>query len=145
MGPFSADAAREISGATQRQLDYWDLRGIVPASVRRHEGKGIERRYSFADVVKLRMVVELRKAGLSLQKIRKALEVLKEKDPSSDALAVKELVRHGKDIFVGTSDPRVLESLIHRGQLAFGIFLLGGVIDEARESIGLYSKKKAVG
>jgi len=143
MESFSAEAARNISGASQRQLDYWDVRGIVPASIRRNEGKGIERRYSFADLVKLRLVVELRKAGLSLQKIRRSLDVLRETLPAGDALAMKKIVTDGNDVFVTTSDPQVLKSLLRRGQLAFSIFLLGGVIEEARESIRLYREKRA--
>jgi DNA-binding transcriptional MerR regulator len=145
MDSFSAAAARRISEASQRQLDYWDARGIVPASVRRNEGKGVDRRYSFTDLVKLRVVVELRKSGLSLQKIRKALGVFEESHPGSDVLARKKIVTDGNDIFVATSDPRILKSLLHRGQLAFSIFLLGGVIDEARKSIRVYLEKRATG
>jgi DNA-binding transcriptional MerR regulator len=143
MESFSAEAARSISGASQRQLDYWDARGIVPASIRRNKGKGFERRYSFTDLVKLRVVVELRKAGLSLQKIRRSLDVLREEHPGSDALAMKKIITDGSDVFVTTSDPQALKSLLRRGQLAFSIFLLGGVIEEARESIRLYRDKRA--
>jgi hypothetical protein len=94
-------------------------------------------------LVKLRLVVELRKAGLSLQKISRSLDVLRETRPASDALAMKKIVTDGNDIFVTTSDPQALMSLLRRGQLAFSIFLLGGVIEEARENIRLYREKRA--
>ena len=32
MKEFSAGDARTITGATQRQLDYWDEKKVVPAS-----------------------------------------------------------------------------------------------------------------
>jgi DNA-binding transcriptional MerR regulator len=145
MKEFSAGDARMITGATQRQLDYWDERQIVPASLGRKEGKGNERKYSYADLVRLRVVVELRKAGLSLQRIRKALKVLNDWEPETDALVGKRLVTDGRDVLVTTSDSQVLKSVLKRGQLAFSVVFLGETVSVVQKKIDLYLKGKATG
>ena len=145
MEEFSAGDARMITGATQRQLDYWDERRVVPASLGRKEGKGNERKYSYADLVKLRVVVELRKAGLSLQRIRKALKILNGWEPETDALVGKRLVTDGRDVLVTTSDSQVLKSVLRQGQLAFSVVFLGETVSVVKKKIGLYLKRKATG
>jgi len=143
MQEFSAAVAREVSGASQRQLDYWDEIEIVPASITRKKGKGTERRYSYTDLLKLRVVVELRRAGVSLQRMRKAVKLLNRYDPSSDALANKTFITDGDDILITTPDPQVLKSLLNRGQLAFSGIFVGKVIEQTSQSIKLYNKRKA--
>jgi DNA-binding transcriptional MerR regulator len=145
MRHFSASAAREISGATQRQLDYWDDRGIVTASLRRKQGKGKERRYSYTDLLKLRVVVELRTAGLSLQKIRKALQILGNWDPDSSALESKKIFTDGREVFVTTSDQRVLKSVLKPGQLVFSVFILGEFVRQTARNIRLYIRRAKAG
>ncbi|HUX02696.1 MAG: MerR family transcriptional regulator [Phycisphaerae bacterium] len=142
---FSAVAAREISGATQRQLDYWDDRGIVTASIRRKQGKGKERRYSYTDLLKLRVVVELRTAGLSLQKIQKALQILGNWDPNSSALESKKIYTDGREVYVTTSDHRVLKSVLKRGQLVFSVFILGEFVRQTARNIRLYIRRAQAG
>ena len=135
---FSAADAKAVSGATQRQLDYWDDQEIVPASVGHRAGKGKDRRYSFDDLLKLCMVVTLRQAGVSLQKIRKAITRLERVGFKGSALARKKVVTDGSDILVTTSDPRILRSVLKNGQLAFSVFLVGDIIREAKELIRLH-------
>ena len=55
-----------IVGITYRQLDYWARTGLVEPSLRRAEGSGTQRLYSFDDVVRLRVVKRLLDAGVSL-------------------------------------------------------------------------------
>jgi len=142
---FSAADARQISGASQRQLDYWDDRDIVPASIRRKGGKGRERQYSYTDLVKLRVVVELRQAGVSLQRIRKALGILRDWDPKGDPLAIKRIVADGNDVFVATLDRKTLKSVTERGQLVFTIFVIGDIVNQAQRTIKLHMQKRRTG
>ena len=142
---FSASEARAITRATQRQLDYWDEKEIVRPSIRRRQGKGKERRYSYTDLLKLRIVVELRRAGLSLQRIRKALRALKDWDANDDALAGKRIVTDGQNVFVATSDQEVLRNVIAHGQLAFAVVFVGEAIRRTGEKIKLRARRKATG
>src|SRR5690625_2847209 len=66
----------KIVGVTYRQLDYWARTGLVEPSVRKAVGSGTQRIYSFDDVVRLRVVKRLLDTGVSLQKVRLAVDEL---------------------------------------------------------------------
>lgn len=64
----------DLTGATPRQLRYWDRIGLAKPSVQTTGGKpGVPRRYSGADVIRIRMIVHLLYEGMSLQQLRKRL------------------------------------------------------------------------
>ena len=70
---------RKLTGATENQLKYWVKIGIVtPIRI------GKTHYYSFRDIVKLRILVQLRWNGLSLQKVRKGIENLSRILPSTE-------------------------------------------------------------
>ena len=96
---FSAASARKIVGISQRCLDYWDDRGIVSPSITEATGKGSVRVYSFDDLLKLTLVKRLRAAGLSLQRIRKGLDVMRKRWPKTDPLLNEIIVTDGATLF----------------------------------------------
>lgn len=73
---FTTVQAQQLTGLTYRQLDYWDTIGLIHPSGSRAAGSGSRREYTFTDLVKLRTVAYLRSGGISLQKIRKALQYI---------------------------------------------------------------------
>jgi len=142
---YSSGQARRAAGVTQRQLDYWDQIGLVPASIRRAAGKGVERRYAYSDLVKLRVVRELRDAGLSLQKIRRAVGKLRRRDRKQDPLLNEMLLTDGVRIHRLTTDPAVIEDLLSSGQLAFSVVLVGRAENEVRTILRLGKAERATG
>ena len=138
-GEFSSKDARQLTGATQRQLDYWEQAGLIKASVRSQPGKGRARSFSYSDIIELRVVVELRRAGLSLQRIRKALMALETHHRDPRAWAKGKLITDGEDIFVTTSDREVLKSVFKTGQLAFSVVLLGDIVRDAGKALKLHT------
>lgn len=74
---FTSEKVLALTGASKRQLQYWDEEGFLSPSLRRREGKGRRRLYTFRDLVSLRVVAQLRQAGISLQLIRKVVEHLR--------------------------------------------------------------------
>src|SRR5438132_7538602 len=83
-------------GISYRQLDYWARTQLVTPSVRDADGSGSQRMYSFNDVVQLRVIKKLLDAGVSLPKIRRAVDYLRDdlKLPIEDVT----LVSDGKTI-----------------------------------------------
>jgi DNA-binding transcriptional MerR regulator len=77
---FTSEKVRALTGVSPRQLQYWDEEGFLSPSLRRSEGKGRRRLYTFRDLVSLRVVVELRRAGVSLQLIRRVVDHLRNLD-----------------------------------------------------------------
>jgi len=118
MKAFNTKTAGRVTGASQRQLIYWDKTGLVKPSVAGASGRGSRRLYSFLDLIQIRVAKELREQGLSLQKLRKAIHVLKEHpEEVRHPLAELRLITDGKALFRLTSDPEVLEDILKRGQL----------------------------
>ncbi len=131
---FGAKVVKEITGVSRMQLQHWDRTGIVRPSIKIGAGKGSRREYSFKDLVQLKVAKRLREQGISLQKIRKALEFLRRNFPDVKApLAELRFITDGVDIFVLTHDPDVILDAL-KGQFVFS-FALGELIDGLKGTI----------
>jgi DNA-binding transcriptional MerR regulator len=113
-GPTACRAA----GITYRQLDYWARTGLVEPSVRPATGSGTQRLYSFRDLLMIKIVKRLLDTGVSLQQIRTAVNVLRER--GVEDLAQITLMSDGASVYECTSDDDVID-LINGGQGVFGI------------------------
>lgn len=140
---FTAAAARRIAGISQRQLDYWDERGLVTPSIRKADGKGSERWYSFRDLLKLSVVKRLRDAGLSLGKIDSAIKILRRRR-GGDPLADRCLITDGQTVHVMTDDPSVLEDVLTKGQLVFTVIATGEIEARVTLAVERYEARAAV-
>ncbi len=79
---YSAREVTSLTGLSARQLQWWDARRLLSATVasRRTEAGGFtERRYSPVDVYELLALADLRRRGFSVQKIRILLTVLRKR------------------------------------------------------------------
>src|SRR5918911_5273341 len=68
----------KIVGITYRQLDYWARTDLIRPSVADAKGSGTQRRYSYRDLVELKVIKSLLDAGISLQSARRAIEYLRQ-------------------------------------------------------------------
>ena len=80
---FRAPEAKRIAGITYRQLDYWTRTGLVTPSLNDAHGSGTQRLYSFQDLATLRVIKKLLDTGVSLQRVRTAVEHLRTMDKTS--------------------------------------------------------------
>ena len=94
---YRGPAVCKIVGITYRQLDYWARTGLVNPSVRQAEGSGTQRLYSFDDIVQLRVVKRLVDTGVSLQRVRVAIEELRTRGRSPSDVT---LVSDGSSVFM---------------------------------------------
>ncbi len=113
-GPTACRAA----GITYRQLDYWARTGLVEPSVRTASGSGTQRLYGFRDILALKVVKRLLDTGVSLQQIRGAVQVLRER--GVEDLAEITLMSDGASVYECTSTEEVID-LLAGGQGVFGI------------------------
>jgi predicted RNase H-like HicB family nuclease len=115
---YNTKTASAVTGASERQLRYWDRQGVVKPSVGQAGGRGSRRLYSFLDLVQARAAKRLRDGGLSLQKLREALCILKEHpDKVRHPLAQLSLVTDGGTVFRLTDDKAVMQDILKRGQM----------------------------
>jgi DNA-binding transcriptional MerR regulator len=131
-GPTACKAA----GITYRQLDYWARTGLVTPSVQDAGGSGTQRLYGFSDIVRLKLIKKLLDAGISLNKIRKALDFI-----SNDlrrGVTDVTLVSDGKTIYACTSPTEIID-LLAGGQGVFAI-AVGKVYEELQGKIAEFRK-----
>jgi DNA-binding transcriptional MerR regulator len=125
----------KIVGITYRQLDYWARTGLVTPSVQEAKGSGSQRLYSFEDVVQLRVVKRLLDTGVSLQRVRMAIDELRSRGQRiSDAT----LVSDGTSVYAVDDNAQVID-LLQRGQGVFAI-ALGPVVDELRGEVTAFPR-----
>ena len=104
----SGEVRRRI-GVSQRQLTHWDETDLVFPSGRLAEGSGSRRLYTLRDLIKLKVIVRLRGAGIPLQRVRRAFDVLDQLPDEPAPLAELEILTDGRRIIVVRSDESLLD------------------------------------
>ena len=121
-----------IVGITYRQLDYWALTDLLRPSITDATGSGSQRRYSYNDVLELKVIKRLLDAGLKLQQARQSVECLRG-DLGVD-LASAQLVLADSRSVLATSDGELVD-LLAGGQGVFNVLPLSGVVSELEAAI----------
>lgn len=114
---YRGPAVCKIVAISYRQLDYWTTTGLVTPSVRDADGSGSQRLYAFEDIVQLKVIKSLLDAGVSLQRIRAALEFVREGNLSLRNLT---LLSDGSKVYALDDNQQVID-LLGRGQGVFAI------------------------
>src|SRR3954467_5018394 len=66
----SGTRTAQVVGITYRQLDYWARTDLVRPSLADASGSGSRRKYSYRDLLELRMIKNLLDAGIRLEMVR---------------------------------------------------------------------------
>ncbi len=135
---FSTAETARLTGLTARQLDHWDRQGFVRPSAEKASGYGSARRYSFADVVRLRVAARLRAGGVGLARIRRCADALSKLDPSAD-LGKARLLVVGSSVLWARSDREVVD-LLKEGQLVL-VCSLGDAVAEAAGAVARLTRE----
>jgi DNA-binding transcriptional MerR regulator len=110
---FGSEDVARFAGITLRQLQWWDERQIVSP---RQEGH--RRVYSSEQVLEILTVAALRQKGLSLQKIRWVLRLLRSStgQPFKDALNAESpqyVLTDGNSVFIEKEAERVAQRIVN--------------------------------
>jgi len=130
---FSGKEAADIVGITYRQLDYWARTDLVRPSLADAKGSGSRRRYSYRDLIELKLVKALLDAGQKLERVRAAFDYLRE---LGGDLSAAQLVIAGDSVVL----VREGESLIdvvnrYQGQGVLNLLALDGVVEQVDAAI----------
>jgi DNA-binding transcriptional MerR regulator len=116
---------------SHRQLDHWARAGLleppVPAA-----GRGSARRYSYRDLLSLKVVRRLLEAGLSLRAARLAVEALRRHGNNDLSRANLVIGDHGS---VLTYSGEEIMDLLDGRQPVLNIVPLSGVVSELAAAI----------
>jgi DNA-binding transcriptional MerR regulator len=130
---FSGREAADIVGITYRQLDYWARTDLVRPSLADAKGSGSRRRYSYRDLIELKLIKTLLDAGQKLERVRAAFDYVRE---LGDDLASAQLVIAG-DSVVLVSEGQDLIDVVNRyqGQGVLNLLALDGVVQQVDAAI----------
>ena len=97
---FPTDVAAKLGNVTPKMLENWDTTGFLSPSVPAKR-RGISRRYSFRDVVAIRVARDLKHEGIHLQALRKVVAYLAARTGLSptEAIAATNLITDGHDVY----------------------------------------------
>ncbi len=136
---FGAGDAARILGLKYRTLDHWVRTGLLPVE-QPAAGTGNRRGLSFLDLVRAMTVKRLRQEGVSLQAIRKVIEVLSEHYHVDDPLTQDgRLLLAGDRVWWAVDDRTVIDIL--KGQLGMKplvILEVGEVVAEVERGLREY-------
>jgi len=108
------------------RLHYYEKTGLIKASVRSAQGCGKHKLYSFADLVMLRWFLQLRKQGLSMQKVRRGISYLRKNMPRYIEKPFEHelfFVTDGQDMFALVNGEEAISLVRTPGQKYFGVMV----------------------
>src|ERR671925_1707133 len=119
---FTSLQAGRFTGCTGNQLRYWDKIGLVKPTVQATGGRpGVRRLYSFRDLIALKVVQSLLDGGMSLQRVRRAYNYLRENAHLDEHLSSVKLITDGKSIFKVAHNEGEILDMLRQGQMALFI------------------------
>jgi DNA-binding transcriptional MerR regulator len=129
---YSGPQVCSIVGISYRQLDYWARTDLLRPSLADAAGSGPQRRYSYRDLVALKVIKSLLDGGVSLQTARKAIDYLR--DHLGENLASASLVIEGASSVLARTGDDIVD-LVRRGQGVLNIVPLAGLVQSLDASI----------
>jgi DNA-binding transcriptional MerR regulator len=129
----SGTQAAQIVGITYRQLDYWARTDLVRPSLADASGSGSRRRYSYRDLLELRMIKNLLDAGIRLETVREVF--------SNVRAYVGEDITSANLVISGTNvvlcDGEQLVDAVRKGQGVLNVLPLANVKTEIDEAMAV--------
>ena len=128
---FSGTRTAQVVGISYRQLDYWARTNLIRPSLADATGSGSRRRYSYRDLLELKVVKKLIDAGIRLESVREIFAYLRVHMNTDVASA--HLVISGSDVLLCDGDDLI--NVMRRGQGVLNVLPLAGVKEELDEGI----------
>jgi DNA-binding transcriptional MerR regulator len=138
---FTSNEVIALTGLTPRQLQWWDERGLVAPS-----REGHKRIYSVDDLAEVAVICDLRRRGLSLQKIRTVIRFLQKElgkrlVQTVTAASEYHLLTDGRHIYLEDSARAVVDLLKNAAQPMLSVCLS----DTIQRVLAPVERKKAPG
>jgi DNA-binding transcriptional MerR regulator len=131
---FSGKRAADIVGISYRQLDYWARTDLIRPSMADAHGSGSRRRYTYRDLLELKLVKTLLDNGIKLESIREAFGYLR--DQFGDDVSTARLVIAGNSaILVRENDELIDVVNRYQGQGVLNLLALDGVKEQVDAAI----------
>ena len=121
---WSGAKTAEIVGITYRQLDYWARTDLIRPGLADANGSGTRRRYSYANLLELKVIKRLLDAGIRLEQVSEVFDYLRQQVGADVASA--NLVIDGHSVVLARDDGELID-LVRKGQGVLNILSLANV------------------
>lgn len=129
---YSGTQAAKVVGITYRQLDYWARTDLIRPSLSDASGSGSRRRYSYADLLELRVIKTLLDAGIKLESVREVFDYLRTHVATDISSA--HLVINGNSVVLCDGDELI--DVLNRGQGVLNVLSLASVKGDIDGQLG---------
>ena len=133
---FSGKKAAEVVGITYRQLDYWARTDLIRPSLADAAGSGTRRKYSYKDLLELKVIKRLLDAGIKLESIRDAFDYLREQ--LGEDVASAHLVISGSSAVLVREGELVDVVNRYQGQGVLNLLPMDGVLEELDAAVATF-------
>lgn len=130
---FSGTQAADVVGITYRRLDYWARTDLVRPSGTDATGSGSRRRYTYRDLLELRIIKQLLDAGIRLESIRDVFAYLR--DHIETDISAAHLVIDGSSVVLCNGDELI--DVLRHGQGVLNILPMDSVREQVDKQIVL--------
>lgn len=130
---FSGTQAADVVGITYRRLDYWARTDLVRPSATDAAGSGSRRRYTYRDLLELRIIKQLLDAGIRLESIRDVFAYLR--DHIDTDISAAHLVINGSSVVLCNGDELI--DVLRHGQGVLNILPMDAVRDQVDKQLVL--------
>src|SRR5918996_474054 len=131
---YSGKRAADIVGISYRQLDYWARTDLIRPSVADAHGSGSRRRYSYQNLLELKLVKTLLDNGIKLESIREGFSYLR--DQLGEDVSTSKLVISGSSaVLVRENDELIDVVNRYQGQGVLNLLALDGVKEQVDAAI----------
>jgi DNA-binding transcriptional MerR regulator len=128
---FSGKSAADVVGITYRQLDYWARTNLIRPTAADATGSGSRRRYTYKDLLELKVVKRLLDSGIKLTSVRDVFAYMREHVDTEISSA--HIVIDGSSVVF--CDGENLIDVLRHGQGVLNVLPLAGVKDEVDRRI----------
>ncbi|MEM9037963.1 MAG: MerR family transcriptional regulator [Actinomycetota bacterium] len=137
---FSGKVAATVVGITYRQLDYWARTDLVRPSLADASGSGSRRRYSYRDLLELKVIKTLLDAGIKLEQVREVFRYLRD-ELDADVVSANLVITGSSSVLI--RDGEEIIDLLRNGQGVLNILPLAGVKQQVDAGIVAFRAEAA--
>ena len=131
---YSGKRAADIVGISYRQLDYWARTDLIRPSVADAHGSGSRRRYSYRNLLELKLVKTLLDNGIKLESIREGFTYLRDQ-LGEDVSTAKLVIAGTSAVLVRENDQLIDVVNRYQGQGVLNLLALDGVKEQVDAAI----------
>jgi DNA-binding transcriptional MerR regulator len=130
---YSGREAADLVGITYRQLDYWARTDLIRPSLADAKGSGSRRRYSYQNLLELKMIKTLLDAGQKLERVRAAFQYVRD---LGDELTSAQIVIAGDSVILVREGDDLIDVVNkHRGQGVLNFLAMEGVAQQVAAAV----------